>query len=64
MKIKVTLRFPAMEVSEVIEIGYVKNSNLNEKQGKIVDRIVADNLWPKMRDNIDKVQPKVILKTK
>lgn len=63
MKIKVIYRIPAVETSDIIEIGSVKNSELNKKQMDMVNKLVDESLRPmlleRFKNNFD---VKIIIK--
>lgn len=62
MKINVKLTYPRIEVSKQVEVGNVKNNELNKTQSKLVDQIV-DELSPQLYKKMKNTNPKVVIKS-
>ncbi|MEZ5195083.1 MAG: hypothetical protein R2764_01390 [Bacteroidales bacterium] len=63
MKIKVEYKIPSIMVSETIEVGNVKNGQLNQRQSRMVDTLVRTILSKKLEVKAkEALKPKVIVK--
>jgi len=62
MKIKIEHSFPRVSVSEVIEVGTVKNNCLNKRQLKLIDDAISERLHAKLIEKLQKQKPQTELK--
>ena len=62
MKIKIEYTFPRITVSEIIEVGTVKNNHLNKRQSKLVNDAISERLHRKLIEKLQKTKPQTKLK--
>ena len=63
MKIKVEYKWPTVSVSDIIEIGTIKDGELNDRQLKLVEKLIGNELSGLLISKMEKrISPKVIIK--
>jgi hypothetical protein len=60
MKIKVEYIVPRVVVSKVIEVGEIRNNNLNDKQSEQVDELVKNVLRQKLTEKFKEIGSPII----
>ena len=62
MKIKVEYYLPRVLVSEIIEVGAIKNMHLSKRQSKMVDELISENLHRQLISKLQQTKAKTKVK--